>query len=143
MNNNFRSYEWASLPPGRYGQPAKTMDEALALYDKYYKEELSVKSDLHLKQGFLKDFYSECCCQYNQVCSIDSKYNIDKAVATEEYTPQKGDIVVIQNIDNHPHGHIAIYNGEHWISDFEQRDFGGGQSYRTIKPKHTFFRWKQ
>ncbi|MCP9610874.1 glycoside hydrolase family 24 protein [Coprobacter tertius] len=77
----YGSYEWASLPPGRYGQPAKTMDEALALYDKYYKEELSVKSDLHLKQGFLKDFYSECCCQYNQVCSIDSKYNIDKAVA--------------------------------------------------------------
>lgn len=64
-------------------------------------------------------------------------------VATEEYTPQKGDIVVIQNIDNHPHGHIAMYDGEHWISDFEQRDFWGGQSNRTIKPKHTFFRWKQ
>lgn len=50
------SYEWASLPPGRYGQPAKTMEQALKLYEYYLKEELSGKTDLFLKNGFLKEF---------------------------------------------------------------------------------------
>ena len=59
-----------------------------------------------------------------------------------EYIPIKGDIVVIQNIVGHIHGHIAMYNGEYWISDFRQRDFWGGEAYRSNKPKHTFFRWE-
>lgn len=32
------SWEWASLPPGRYGQPIKEMEEAISYYDKYLKE---------------------------------------------------------------------------------------------------------
>ena len=39
----YGSYEWASLPPGRYGQPIETMEKALELYDKFYQEELSGK----------------------------------------------------------------------------------------------------
>ena len=31
----YGSYEWASLPPGRYGQPTQTMDVALAKYEEY------------------------------------------------------------------------------------------------------------
>ncbi|WP_201023816.1 glycoside hydrolase family 24 protein [Type-D symbiont of Plautia stali] len=49
------SYEWASLPPGRYGQPAKTMDQALSLYDKYLSGEVSGISDLHLEQGYITE----------------------------------------------------------------------------------------
>ena len=29
------SYEWASLPPGRYGQPAMSTEEAFKLFDKW------------------------------------------------------------------------------------------------------------
>lgn len=47
------SYEWASLPPGRYGQPAKTREEAMRLYDGYLKEELDGKTDLHLPVGYI------------------------------------------------------------------------------------------
>jgi muramidase (phage lysozyme) len=57
----YGSYEWASLPPGRYGQPIETMEKALELYDQFYKEELSGKSPLHLKKGFLKEFGYDCC----------------------------------------------------------------------------------
>ncbi|WP_144283276.1 PAAR-like protein [Chryseobacterium echinoideorum] len=57
----YGSYEWASLPPGRYGQPIETMEKALELYDKFYKEELTGKSPLHLKKGFLKEFGYSCC----------------------------------------------------------------------------------
>lgn len=29
------SYSWASLPPGRYGQPSKTMEQAWTIYQRY------------------------------------------------------------------------------------------------------------
>lgn len=47
------SYEWASLPPGRYGQPAKSKQEALSLYNRYLDEELAGRSDLHLDMGYI------------------------------------------------------------------------------------------
>lgn len=50
------SYEWASLPPGRYGQPSKTMDEALSIFDEYLKQELEGKSDLKIPFGVTNDF---------------------------------------------------------------------------------------
>ena len=48
----------------------------------------------------------------------------------EDYTPQKGDVVVIGRVGSHRHGHIAMYNGEQWVSDFKQKSF---KIYDTIK----------
>lgn len=56
LNPGGYSYEWASLPPGRYGQPIKSMQEALDYYHEYLQEEILGKSDLHLETGFLKKF---------------------------------------------------------------------------------------
>ena len=33
---------------------------------------------------------------------------------------EKGDISVTENNDNHTYGHIAMWNGTKWISDFVQ-----------------------
>ncbi|WP_394773617.1 glycoside hydrolase family 104 protein [Flavobacterium sp.] len=57
----YGSYEWASLPPGRYGQPTQTMDGALKEYDRCLKEELAGKTNLYLQKGFLKEFGYNCC----------------------------------------------------------------------------------
>ena len=35
--------------------------------------------------------------------------------------PQAGDVCVINRFKGHPHGHICMYNGQQWISDFRQR----------------------
>ena len=35
--------------------------------------------------------------------------------------PQKGDIYVEDKTNTHPHGHIAIYDGNNWVSDFVQK----------------------
>lgn len=48
------SYEWASLPPGRHGQPIKTMDECLRYYEFFLSEERSGKTELFIKPGFLE-----------------------------------------------------------------------------------------
>ncbi len=35
--------------------------------------------------------------------------------------PQIGDVVVISRSRKNPHGHIAIYDGRNWVSDFRQK----------------------
>ena len=37
------------------------------------------------------------------------------------YSPQPGDVCVVGRFNNHKHGHICIYDGRNWISDFVQR----------------------
>lgn len=54
----FYSYEWASLPPGRYGQPSKTMAQALKIYKDYFDKETQGITDLQLKYGFLKEIFN-------------------------------------------------------------------------------------
>ncbi|ARF51481.1 cytoplasmic protein [Pantoea stewartii subsp. stewartii DC283] len=55
--------------------------------------------------------------------------------------PRAGDVVIIQPIPNHPHGHMAMYDGHLWISDFRQyHGYYPGPSYRTIQPPCKFYR---
>lgn len=55
---------------------------------------------------------------------------------------QAGDVVIIQPIDGHPHGHIALFNGTNWVSDFIQlRGFYPGQQYRNVKPAYILYRY--
>ena len=43
-------------------------------------------------------------------------------ISENGYKPLKGDISVVPSNKTHPFGHIAIYNGKQWVSDFEQGD---------------------
>jgi LysM repeat protein len=49
-----------------------------------------------------------------------------KEVDTNQYTPQKGDVVVFDHHTDakkaHPYGHIAGFTGTQWVSDFKQRN---------------------
>ena len=64
-------------------------------------------------------------------------------IITGNITPQAGDIVVFEAIEGHKHGHIAMYNGQQWISDFVQRDMYGGSDYRNNPDaKYTILRRK-
>jgi hypothetical protein len=55
--------------------------------------------------------------------------------------PQKGDVVIIQPILGHPDGHMAMYDGEIWISDFKQYNgFYPGQSYRAAQAAYQIYR---
>ena len=61
-------------------------------------------------------------------------------VSEDSYVPRKGDIIVIDKIAGHPNGHIAMYSGSQWISDFVQRDMWGGSAFRNSKAAHVIFR---
>lgn len=58
--------------------------------------------------------------------------------------PRKGDVVVIQPIPGHPHGHMALFDGLIWVSDFRQQagadGFYPGSAYKSIKPPYKIYR---
>lgn len=60
-------------------------------------------------------------------------------VDPNNYVPQAGDIVVHEAKEGHEHGHIAMYDGSDWISDFIQRDMYGGSAYRN-DPDYSIWR---
>jgi hypothetical protein len=67
------------------------------------------------------------------------------AINSRNYIPLRGDIVVMEAFmgakKNHPHGHIQMYNGTQWVSDFRQKAFWPGSDYRNYKPDYTILRW--
>ncbi|KAG2433258.1 hypothetical protein HXX76_008326 [Chlamydomonas incerta] len=53
---------------------------------------------------------------------------------------QVGDVAVIQDCQGHPHGHIQVWTGSQWVSDFVQRDFWPGPKYRELQPSSVIYR---
>jgi hypothetical protein len=66
------------------------------------------------------------------------------AVPATGYTPQLGDIVVIQApphaTGKSTNGHIAGFDGAHWVSDFVQRTLYPGPEYRSGTPSYVYYR---
>lgn len=61
--------------------------------------------------------------------------------ATAKEQPMAGDIVVIQSYTGGSvHGHIQMYNGTQWVSDFKQSGFWPGSGYRKNEPSYSIFR---
>ena len=53
-----------------------------------------------------------------------------------------GDVVVIQAAPHHVHGHMAMFNGTHWVSDFvQERGFYPAQIYRDQNIPYTLYRY--
>lgn len=44
-------------------------------------------------------------------------------ISNNNYVPQVGDVVVFNRTSKNPHGHIQIYDGNQWVSDFRQNKF--------------------
>jgi hypothetical protein len=59
-------------------------------------------------------------------------------VSQDSYKPQKADVVVFNGSDAHPHGHIAVYDGKQWVSDFKQNNMS---PYRSGTPPATIYRF--
>jgi hypothetical protein len=62
-----------------------------------------------------------------------------QTVPQEGYVPQVGDVVVFSKTSQHPYGHIEMYDGHNWVSDFMQHSFS---PYRDAgsAPPYTIYR---
>lgn len=62
-------------------------------------------------------------------------------VAAEGYSAQTGDVAVIQPPSGRTEGHIQMFNGSIWVSDFKQRsDIYPGPAYRNEAVAYRIFR---
>lgn len=62
-------------------------------------------------------------------------------VPRNNYVPQKGDIRVFQNYPGgSPHGHIDMYNGSHWVSDYIEKSSWPGPGYKKHNASFSIFR---
>jgi hypothetical protein len=53
-----------------------------------------------------------------------------------------GDVVIIDAVEGHPDGHMAMFNGANWVSDFvQQHGLYPGPGYRSKRPRYTIFRY--
>lgn len=60
-------------------------------------------------------------------------------ISTKNYSPRRGDISVLPQNSHSPFGHIAIYNGNQWISDYKQDSIYPSGAYRSAG-KYQIFR---
>ena len=71
---------------------------------------------------------------------LDSKYGF-QPIAGENYVPLKGDVSVIQpRPGGNPAGHICMFSGVQWISDFKQHEMYSGALYIATRPPFRIFR---
>jgi hypothetical protein len=55
------------------------------------------------------------------------------------YTPQVGDTVIFDKTFQHPNGHMEMYDGHHWVSDFMQHRFSPYRDAAST-PSFTIYR---
>jgi hypothetical protein len=57
-----------------------------------------------------------------------------QVVPTDGYAPQVGDTVVFDKTPQHPYGHIELYDGQRWVSDFMQHNFSPYRDAASTPP---------
>ena len=62
-----------------------------------------------------------------------------QTVPPESYVPQVGDVVVFDKTGQHPYGHIEMYDGQQWVSDFKQHSFSPYRDAAST-PSFTIYR---
>ena len=62
-----------------------------------------------------------------------------QTISQDSYSPQVGDVVVFDKTAEHPNGHIEMYDGHNWVSDFMQHSFSPYRNAETLPP-YTIYR---
>jgi hypothetical protein len=55
-------------------------------------------------------------------------------VPLDSYVPQVGDVAVFDKTEQHPYGHIEMFDGRQWVSDFKQNSFSPYRDAASTPP---------
>ncbi|MDT3641290.1 hypothetical protein ROM51_22325, partial [Cronobacter sakazakii] len=77
-------------------------------------------------------------------------FEVDKSATTVNTggvysvsSQRAGDVVVIQNAPGHQYGHMTMFNGTSWVSDYIQnKGFYPAQVYRDQNTKYVLYHYK-
>jgi co-chaperonin GroES (HSP10) len=53
-----------------------------------------------------------------------------------------GDVVILQDVTGHPHGHMAMYDGQYWVSDFVQSSIYPATAYKQHNASYVIYRYQ-
>lgn len=124
------------------------MDKALQHLDRHAQRQSTGQCARYVRQALqagglnLKPPYPASAKYYGRYLE-DYGFSPVAPKPPANYSAQRGDIIVIQPYSiAQPHGHIAIFNGARWVSDFIQRsgDIWPGPGYRQHKPDYEIYR---
>lgn len=115
-------------------------------------------TDIELRHGGRTTSDQGECARYVRRALEAGGVIVNSTLSAKDYGPQleragfesvagssliKGDVVVIEPVQGgSPHGHMAIYDGWQWHSDFVQRDMYPNNRYRTGRPSYRIYRYK-
>lgn len=75
-------------------------------------------------------------CKYH---SFLLKLGFEEYDDINAYHPVKGDIVVIDSYGSHESGHIAMFDGKRWYSDFPQKNMFGLRGKQPTKQQYCIY----
>lgn len=119
----------------------------------------NVEDAVKMLNGRAKDHSLGRCAEYTRIAIEAGGVVLKRHISAKDYgssllavgfttlSPdvslfKAGDVAIIQPIKGHPHGHMAMFNGKIWISDFKQNHgYYPGPTYRKIKPPVTIYRY--
>lgn len=140
--------QWTSGGSGNEGADKLNIDRAIGYLNSHAKRTStgwcarSVRRALQAGGLRLKPPYPSSARNYGPYLE---QYGFEAVDPTppSNYAPRRGNIVVIQPYSQaNPHGHIAMFNGSRWVSDFFQgsTDIWPGTRYRQNKPLYEIYR---
>ncbi len=78
---------------------------------------------------------------FQEVASSIRYSNSVRAVFPPDgYELRVGDVAVLQPYPPNTAGHMTMFDGQNWISDFVQRDMWGGSTSRNYRPSYKIYR---
>lgn len=96
--------------------------------------------------GYAKNFGPELeKVGFKPVATWSRQFDSSKLPASgylPDYTPAAGDVAIIQPYPGGKvAGHMTMYDGHQWISDFKQPGMWPGPGYRLHKPDYVIYRY--
>ncbi|SFI49999.1 hypothetical protein [Halpernia frigidisoli] len=96
---------------------------------------------LAINAGGIKNIFGHATEYYDSDKLL--KYGFTKVGTNlDSVSLEKGDIVAFGSVKGHPYGHISMWNGTNWVSDFKQKSFWVAKQY-SIDKKYAIYRWHE
>jgi predicted chitinase len=94
---------------------------------------------LAINEGGISNIYGHATEYYDTDKLV--KYGFTKiGTNLDSIQLKKGDIAAFGSVKGHKYGHIAMWTGTQWVSDFKQKSFWVANQY-SIEKKYAIYRW--
>jgi hypothetical protein len=128
--------KWYDPITGTYEEKGKYGDCA-----RYVRRAIEENTDLKIGQHGSAYNY-EKPLEYVGFVDVYNHTESSKVSISKSYKPKQADVIIIQPTKDgkHKHGHIAMFDGTNWVSDFVQNTMHGLSGYKLEDLEYTIYR---